>query len=115
MNFYTYALNNPINANDPMGLSPRSSAIKYLAGKARDIAWRMEQKLVKATGEGSREQWTKSELKLLAEGKKVPGYEGHHINNVADFPGMAGDPANITFKTRADHFAEHGRSKPRVS
>lgn len=107
VNFYAYVQNNPINANDPDGLFPRSSAIKYLANKARESAWKMEQKLVQVTGNGSR-NWSPSELDLLAQGNKVPGYQGHHINSVAKNQGMAGDPANITFLTREEHFIRHG-------
>jgi hypothetical protein len=37
----------------------------------------------------------------------VPGYHGHHINNVADNPDLAGEPNNIRFLTPSEHFQTH--------
>jgi hypothetical protein len=48
-------------------------------------------------------------MKELKETGKVEGYEGHHVNNVADNPKLAGDPNNIKFvKGRNEHLSEHG-------
>jgi len=58
------------------------------------------------TGQGST-RWTDDQLAELKETGKVSGYHGHHINNVADNPEMAGDPNNIQFLTPAEHFEVH--------
>lgn len=61
---------------------------------------------MRETGEGSR-AWDAEELALLVDGKRVPGYDGHHINSVKDHQGWAGNPDNVQFFTRKDHLAQH--------
>lgn len=68
-------------------------------------AWKAEQEAVRA-GQGTR-KWTKAQkAQLLATGK-VPGFVGHHVNNVKKFPKLAGDPNNIEFVTPVEHLARH--------
>ncbi|HWB93838.1 MAG TPA: RHS repeat-associated core domain-containing protein [Puia sp.] len=69
---------------------------KWIRQRAVEKAWKQEIELVQKTGYGSQE-WTNEDLELLKEGKKVPGYEGHHINSVENHPDQAADPNNIKF------------------
>ncbi len=41
-------------------------------------------------------------------GKFPDGFQGHHINNVANFPWIANNPDNIQFYSFAGHLAAHG-------
>jgi RHS repeat-associated protein len=105
INLFVYTTNNPINAYDPTG-TIRVPGLKYLADKAVRLAWQMERRLV-AAGEEGTVKWTEREAaELLAKGK-VSGYCGHHINSVAKNPKIAGDPANVAFRTYEEHFAAH--------
>lgn len=70
-----------------------------------------EQDLIRRTGKGTRD-WTPDEINIILNGKSGKeltsvmsnmGYTGHHINNVADFPELAGDPRNIIFLQNANH------------
>ncbi|MGN6150443.1 MAG: RHS repeat-associated core domain-containing protein [Lysobacteraceae bacterium] len=70
-------------------------------------AWSEERELVRKTGAGSR-PWTVAEIETLLKKGYVPGYDGHHINNVNDFPEMAADPSNVTFLDADEHLAAHG-------
>lgn len=71
-------------------------------------AWRMEKEIISNGGEGRR-AWTEAEKKELLETGRVRGYEGHHINSVADNPDLAGNPNNIDFvQGRAEHLDRHG-------
>jgi len=76
-----------------------------LRRRAVKEAWRQERELVKAGG-GSREWSTEQIDELLTKGK-VKGFEGHHINNVQNYPDMAGNPNNIEFLTREEHLSAH--------
>lgn len=78
--------------------SIRSSAVKK--------AWKNEVYLVETTGTGTR-NWTPSEIDELLTKGKVKGYEGHHMKSVSFYPDLAGDPHNIQFLTRKEHFAAH--------
>jgi RHS repeat-associated protein len=82
------------------------SALKALRSKAVDKAWLEERELVKA-GKGTRE-WTAAEKEELLNTGKVKGYEGHHINSVHNNQHLAGNPDNVKFMTRSEHFKEHG-------
>lgn len=124
-NRYAYANNNP-NANvDPDGKRSRSvfkpltealKTVKNAADERRLVrnyrnrgvarAWTDEIKLVQETGKGTR-NWTKKELQYLKQGKKVPGYKGHHINNVDDFKDLSDNPNNVEFVTDVEHLARH--------
>ena len=70
-------------------------------------AWRQEQALVRATGQGTR-QWTDKEVEQLLKNGKVEGYQGHHINSVNGNPGLARNPDNIKFvRQGSEHLGEH--------
>jgi RHS repeat-associated protein len=75
--------------------------------RAVQQAWKQERDLVARTGEGTRD-WSELEIEELIENGKVEGYEGHHPNSVEANPDMAGDPNNIQFVTRQEHFDLHG-------
>tara|TARA_R110002124_G_scaffold287024_2_gene469952 strand:- start:1589 stop:2566 length:978 start_codon:yes stop_codon:yes gene_type:complete len=79
---------------------------RSLRQKAVRQAWKNEQAMYKATGDGSR-AWTRSEAKQLLNNGKVKGYDGHHIFNVKHHPYAAGDPDNIEFLTRTEHLRAH--------
>ncbi len=109
-----------MNAIDPLGLIKLPGAKSYLKKKlakrildnlrkrAVSDAWRMERRLVEKTGRGTA-RWTKAQKAELLKTGKVEGYVGHHINNVKDYPKMAGNPNNIEFaKKGADHLGKHG-------
>lgn len=71
-------------------------------------AWRAERALVEATGQGTR-LWSEGEKAELLRFGRVNGYEGHHIRSVKAFPELAGEPSNVEFVTRAEHFFDrHG-------
>ncbi len=96
------------------GAGPFLSAVKGLYKSTRNSvgsaavrhARAQEINLVRATGRGTRD-WSKSELRLLQHGGFPKGYDGHHINNVARFPDLAGNPDNIRFVTRTEHLRVH--------
>ena len=124
MSFYVYAGNNPVNANDPSGHNPVTKFIResaeYLgvqatgaalrAAKERGVAaaWKMEQQLVRATGEGTRAGgWTPAQVQELLSTGKVRGFVGDHINSANASPARAGLSDNIQFLTTAEHAARH--------
>jgi hypothetical protein len=80
-------------------------AVENERRKAVAQAWKQEQALVRATGQGTR-QWTDKEIAELLDTGKVRGYQGHHINSVNAHPEMAGNPDNIKFTS--EHLSEHG-------
>lgn len=72
-------------------------------------AWKEEQALVKATGEGTR-RWSEKEAKQLLNKGKVKGYQGHHIKSVKHHPNIekhVGNPDNIEFVTPKEHLSRH--------
>ena len=71
-------------------------------------AWKEEYETVKATGQGKTRIWSSDELDELLSTGRVKGYEGHHMYSVSAYPELAGDPNNIQFLTRQEHFAAHG-------
>jgi hypothetical protein len=70
------------------------------AAKAQEID------LVQTSGRGTRD-WSPSEIGQLRRGVFPKGYAGHHINNVARFPDLAGNPDNIRFVTPKQHLDLH--------
>ncbi|KZN60047.1 hypothetical protein N474_25255 [Pseudoalteromonas luteoviolacea CPMOR-2] len=95
--------------NGNKALKRAAKKLSNLRRKAVRDAWKDEIKLVKETGEGTRE-WTKAELELLKNGKIPKGYHGHHVNSVNGSPDLAGEPNNIIFLTPDEHFAAHSRN-----
>lgn len=86
------------------------AALKHCLNSARSAAVReakrQEIALVQRTGRGTRE-WTSRQLEQLKKGRFPKGYQGHHINNVARFPGQAANPDNIRFVTFKQHLNLH--------
>ena len=78
-------------------------------GNAVRKAWQNEQELVRETGSGTR-SWTAAQKIELLETGKVRGFVGHHMKSVKGFPDLAGDPSNIQFLTRAEHFLAHAKN-----
>jgi RHS repeat-associated protein len=78
------------------------NGMKQLRNQAVREAWRQEAALVRRTGKGTRE-WEDKEIQELLRHGKVEGYEGHHINNVASRPDLAGEADNIEFLAKGSH------------
>lgn len=117
LNLYAYVKGDPTNATDPSGQVVRKAGrllaedilvkfLKRIGDKAVKQAWKEEQRLVRETGQGTR-RWTDAQKKELLEEGKVKGFQGHHINDKANYPSMAGNPNNIEFLTEAEHKAAH--------
>jgi hypothetical protein len=87
------------------------SSFKRLRGGGVTLAWRYEKADIEMGGSGT-ENWTASEKERILHSPKhkVPGAEGHHINNVAKHPEMQADADNIKFyRSRKEHLNEgHG-------
>ena len=78
---------------------------KYLRSRAVKEAWEREAALVRK-GKGTR-NWTLAEQKELLETGRIKKYVGHHVKCVKSNPELAGDPANIQFLTRSEHYNAH--------
>ena len=105
---------------DPDGRGPirlalkgaRKVAQKALFDNARRSAvrqaWKQEKELLMKTGRTTMKLSGKEKNELLKKGK-VSGWEGHHINSVAQNDlKSASDPNNIKFvKGRSEHLKEH--------
>ncbi|MBO6898625.1 MAG: hypothetical protein JJ868_14730 [Shimia sp.] len=128
-NRYAYSANDPINRIDPNGNKSRLAALiesvgDWLKGDsaltgtrginrvegarraAVNDAWKMEQQMVQKLGYGTR-AWEDDELALLAAGKKVPDYVGHHMTSVSADLRKAASHKNIQFMTRKKHAELH--------
>lgn len=92
-------LQNDINGNPGVSSSYRNRGV--------ELAWRYEQLEVSMGGSGTRE-YTQDQINELLETGRVRGMEGQHINSAASHPELQGNPDNIKFLTRDEHFAEHG-------
>ncbi|WP_347310848.1 RHS repeat-associated core domain-containing protein [Defluviimonas sp. SAOS-178_SWC] len=136
-NRYSYSFGDPVNGRDPGGHAKstmvgrlldrlfgggsnltRNAAseaaskaviekgMRVLRDNAVKEAWRQEAELVKRTGRGTR-KWTKKEIEELLSKGQVSGYQGHHINNVAHNPELAGMADNIRFCNVCEHRGAH--------
>lgn len=77
---------------------------QYERSKGVALAWKAEMELVQKVKHGTRE-WGPDEIAKLMNNKKVPGYQGHHINSALYSPHLAANPDNIIFYNRAEHLA----------
>ncbi len=84
-------------------------SISTLRRSAVRKAWKEEKELVESGADGTR-NWTRQELKELQTKGKVSDYKGHHINNVKDYPELAGDPNNIEFVKQKEHLQRHNNN-----
>jgi len=104
LNLYAYVNNNPLSHRDQDG----HASIEWLRRRAVALAWKQEQNMVAKTGRGT-VNWTDAERAELLNSGRVSGYVGHHINDVARNPGLAGEPNNIKFvEGQEGNLAEHG-------
>lgn len=83
------------------------------SNKAILAAWKNEQALIKE-GKGTRD-WTLEQQKdILERGKAYDkngkAFEGQHMRSAEANPEYQGDPKNIQFLTREEHFDAHGGS-----
>lgn len=83
------------------------------ANKAIVAAWEREQQLVNE-GKGTRDWTTEQQIDILEKGKAYDydgrALEGHHMKSVTAFPEHQGNPDNIQFLSRSEHFEAHGGS-----
>jgi RHS repeat-associated protein len=111
-NFYTPITKTPVEKNAPNITALRNMAVKK--------AWKQEKVMIESTGRGTRD-WTKSEMKEIITTGTVKGYAGHHINDVKNYPKLAGNPDNIEFlqtgntksggaKKGSEHYLRHNTS-----
>ena len=82
------------------------------SNKAIRLAWEREQKLIQE-GKGTRD-WTPEQQKTILDpniGKAYDdngyAFEGQHMKSVKTYPEYQGDPNNIQFLTRQEHFEAH--------
>ena len=85
-----------------------ASDINYERRKAVASAWKQEKNRV-VEGKGTRD-WTQAEQREIILKGKAKGYEGHHMKSVDGHNSRAGDPNNIQFLTRKEHFAAHNKN-----
>lgn len=82
----------------------------FLANKAIASAWLNEQQLVRE-GKGTRDWTPEQQQDILDRGKahddNGKAFEGHHMKSAEKFPEYQGDPENIQFLSRPEHFAAH--------
>ncbi|GEM_PF-2419997 len=52
-------------------------------------------------------RWNEEQRQEICRTGKIHGYQGHHINSVADHPELQADPNNILFCTREKHLKLH--------
>lgn len=75
--------------------------------KGVDLAYQYEKADVIMGGKGSAD-WNAAERAELVDTGKVRGYEGHHINSVAEQPASQVNPDNVAFvRGRKEHLARH--------
>lgn len=81
------------------------------ANKAIATAWANEQQLVQE-GKGTRDWTPEQQQDILEKGKAYDengkAFEGHHMKSAEAYPEYQGDPENIQFLSRAEHFDAHG-------
>ena len=80
------------------------------ADKAIRIAWENEHKLV-SDGQGTRDWTPEQQRDILEYGKAYDdegkAFHGQHMKSVAQYPNYQGDPRNIQFLTKDEHFEAH--------
>lgn len=83
------------------------------SNKAISAAWSHEQDLVRE-GKGTRDWTPEQQQDILERGKahdeNGKAFEGHHMKSAEMYPEYQGDPENIQFLSRDEHFDAHGGS-----
>ncbi len=90
---------NSLKQGDLSGLNEKLTQDSTFVGdrsKAVDVAYRYEAADVKMGGNGTCD-WSSSQKEELLSSGKVRGYEGHHINSVAEHPELQTNPDNVRF------------------
>lgn len=80
------------------------------ANKAITQAWENEANLVRQ-GKGTRNWTVQQQNDILTKGKAYDengkAFEGHHMKSAEAYPQFQGEPGNIQFLSRAEHFEAH--------
>ena len=80
------------------------------SSKAIRIAWQQEQERVKE-GKGTRDWTPEQQQDIIIKGKAYDingkAYEGQHMKSAEKYPEYQGDPNNIQFLDRNEHFDAH--------
>lgn len=80
------------------------------ASKAVAVAWSNEQQLV-SEGKGTRDWTQEQQQDILDNGKAYDkngkAFEGHHMKSAERYSEYQGDPENIQFLTRQEHYEAH--------
>ncbi len=83
------------------------------ANKAISAAWAKEQALVQE-GKGTRDWTPEQQQDILQHGKAYDengrAFEGHHMKSAEKYPEEQGNPDNIQFLSRPEHFKAHNGS-----
>ena len=81
------------------------------ANKAVRKAWENERQLV-LEGKGTRDWTREQQQSIIDTGKayddKGVSFHGHHMKSVEAYPAYQGNPSNIEFLTRDEHYDAHG-------
>lgn len=80
--------------------------LSYKRRCAVQKAWNKEREQV-GNAKGSRD-WSKKEQREILKAGRCHGYDGHHMLSVKKHPEHAGNPDNIQFLTRKEHYQAHG-------
>ena len=80
------------------------------ADKAIRAAWERERELV-SKGQGTRDWTPEQQTDILEFGKAYDderkAFQGQHMRSAAQYPNYQGDPDNIQFLTKDEHFEAH--------
>lgn len=80
------------------------------ADKAIRAAWEREHELV-SKGQGTRDWTPEQQTDILEFGKAYDderkAFQGQHMRSAAQYPAYQGDPDNIQFLTKEEHFEAH--------
>ena len=82
------------------------------ANKAIRLAWERERELIRQ-GKGTRDWTRQQQLDILDLNKgnayddKGRAFEGQHMRSVEEYPEYQGNPDNIQFLTKDEHFEAH--------
>lgn len=87
-------------------MSKRTSEVN----KAISVVWTREQQLVQE-GKGTRDWAPEQQQDILERGKAYDengkAFEGHHMKSTEMYPEHQGNPQNIQFLSRPEHFKAH--------